>query len=808
MPTALTQNITQTETGIKVDISGKITEFTGDAIGMSNPKTNIIKLEQEGTVCTLNTSSVLNTFDIDDNLMEWQGEAASAIMEKIRSFFPNVGSDTPTPIAATIARDDFNFNISYPGFAQDDNGTIFKQGAYYLITGITNPFNSRVDVILQCVETTQAGEWAKFAIEGKAAFLNADFQGIGDYSALGNPIKNGIWRAADEGAYVGDSVVIWNNNHYTVTSPIALNGNSPDNNNDGYVLRSKSEINFGHILEWDKIIYDFANDSILWRMDKRNNKINNSSLATWDWGNDGSHDFVQENANVSASALNNRGVISGKMNGISGELHIDNNGPEFIFVDVENSSIIGDNNSNQVKIYAKDSTVLFNNNSGVITGKFEDGANWNFDSNTEDWMNMDATNGGQGFIAFPDGLGGKGGDKSKYLRNELLGDWQDIKVANNLPKGQFVFIYNEAPGETGTDLGIRIFCETKNKFALQASGGFLNPDYQGVGDYSGAENVSGVGDLGITRGVWQSANEGDYGLGDIVIWSGLHYQVISVVDFPVGPTPPPDSTGNYTLLPKSAPNVGYIEEWDAIEYDFDNNWIQSREDKRGNKVKCAFTINDEILGYNPLALFQWGNYKVQGNSVNESLLSCINNTNEVRLNDVSGGAFVFCEGNLNVFTENIINNSTITQNENPFSISNCTFFRVAADFTNATKDYDSKALSPYLSTFDAIISCDTNLVANVLNVPDYLGIIYLDSTNASETIKEFSTHPTFERTFSTVGDSETFSTVVFNNTGTPGMIFPSPSTSATIKIGGSDFIKLLLAPVGGNVLIQTASEQY
>lgn len=403
--------------------------------------------------------------------------------------------------------------------------------------------------------------------------------------------------------------------------------------------------------------------------------------------------------------------------------------------------------------------------------------------------------------------------------------WLNKLNAGNLPKGQFIFINNKQTA-IPTDLGIRIFVENKNKFALRASGGFLNPDYQNIGNYSGVAGYIGVfnsneDDLGslnlgdiifnsfinkyvisnginwetdVNAGVWTLEKEQDViaaeSNGRIFIRNGLHYQVIAwnEINF-VGPE---NNTDAYQLLPKSAPNVGYIEEWDDVEYDFDNNWIQSRKDKRGNEVKVDLNTYGS-MNTNPFTAFQWGNNGITANSILNSTLDCLNTSA-----NTDGGRI---KANiLNSIEISIANTSTVYDFEYNSLSWSCTGDLFS--FGNLTRTYSKKTLSPHLSTFDAVINCDTALSGGILTVPDYVGIVILDGTS-NPTISNFTPIVQFERYF-IFTDNNGLSAVIFDNIGS--LKFPSPSTGTTLIAAYQDFIKF--KRVNGNIFIQTASEQY
>ncbi len=663
-----------------------------------------------------------------------------------------------------------------------------------------------------------------------------------NFFVAGNSINNGMGVSANEVTVgtptnVTGNMVIWNNQHYQVIDDTLMDGTNPATNTAAYTVCPKTVANTGYLTEWDIVIFDFTNGVEAWRQDKRNNKINNGSLGTWDWGNDTSKNYRQETYNCTVNGLNNRGGIEGRQIGDGSTVTINNNGfRNVIFIDITSvngvincpnntgtlelhvsgfsSGAQGSNNSGDVKLYINDqSLVSFNNNSGDIYGRYADGANRNYDNNTDDIEFEDCTNGANGSWALSNRFGGKGGAKSKYLQNRgwdtglvfgAIPGWASVKDDENLPKGQFVFINNFGSTPTPTDLGIRIFCETKNRFALRASGGFLNPDYQGVGDYSGVEDVTGHA-YDSTFGIWQAIKENDgIGINIVVIWNGLHYQVID--DGAFDGTAPDINTTAYQVLSKSALNVGYIEEWDAIEYDFDNNWIQSREDKRGNKVGATYANANGNLGTDPIPLFQWGrDGNSMGNMVKEGVLNNLNATGAVQINKVELNSKVDCSTLAGNFQSNIVtkdSNITALLNSGK-SIGDCEFESASATLDPAIS-YQGKTLSPHLSTFDAVIEGSTGIDGGgTLTIPDYIGICTITSSNASETIVDFSTAPTFERVFN-FSNADTLTSLIFNNSSS--LKFPTPSTGTTLAVSLLDFIKFKFD--GNSLFIQTASEQY
>lgn len=379
-----------------------------------------------------------------------------------------------------------------------------------------------------------------------------------------------------------------------------------------------------------------------------------------------------------------------------------------------------------------------------------------------------------------------GGSASPTVIELTYADAQALIVAQTVVPGQSYHITDA----TGTDLGVIVTGVSTTAFSLRGSGGFLNPDYNGVGDYSGVDDVTGIAPAGdpANVGVWQSANEGGYILGTIVIWNGLHYQVINTSTFE-GVSNPAENETAYQLLPKSASNVGYITEWDDVEFDFANNWVQRHICKRGNDVSMSYLSFTTITGDSPFSIFQWGNDNVFGNVVKNSTVSCLNNLGVIRDN---------------ILIDNFFPNLTFGVNG---GIVECDIKMAGSvDFSGVTTAWQGKTLSPHLSTFDAVIDMDAGtIVANVLTIPDYVGTIKLAGNLSPYTISSFSTQPSFERTF--YMDPVTQPSVTFNNDN--DLVFPSPSLSTTFtSVGKADFIKFLFKSDFGGFHFQTASEQY
>ena len=195
-----------------------------------------------------------------------------------------------------------------------------------------------------------------------------------------------------------------------------------------------------------------------------------------------------------------------------------------------------------------------------------------------------------------------GGSSGTFSR-DVYSNWYDAMNNGTLPVGQFIEITDRG------DAGVLLYCSATNSFALEGTGCFMNADYQGIGNYS---TVEGFSDDSNVWGQWIGPTEENAFNGDIFIWSGSHYIVTDRSEF--NGSDPSTNTAAYFNL--TDPSEGYIFEWDVIIYDFVNDNIKWRIDKRGNKISL----------WN--ADFQWGDDKIRsiGMSTYESYITIINNS--------------------------------------------------------------------------------------------------------------------------------------------------------------------------------------
>ena len=160
---------------------------------------------------------------------------------------------------------------------------IFVNGYPFDITD----FKENVPIVVTAISTNE------ISLSGSGIFLNADYQKVGDYSAVTGFVAppQGIWNLVN--TYVIGNVVIWDGVHWV---NITGTNSEPNLSNPDWTFLPKTSTN-GYITEIDIVKYNVATNQITYREDVRNNRVENN-IATyldnenreafwvWQWGND------------------------------------------------------------------------------------------------------------------------------------------------------------------------------------------------------------------------------------------------------------------------------------------------------------------------------------------------------------------------------------------------------------------------------------------------------------------------------------------------------------------------------------------
>ncbi|MEM2138573.1 MAG: hypothetical protein QXM96_00250 [Candidatus Woesearchaeota archaeon] len=232
-------------------------------------------------------------------------------------------------------------------FSQLNNLIISNQiiaGQHYLVT---DAINTDLGIILIGINQNQVTN------HGWSLHLNADYQGVGNYSSVSGFIGTvGIWANDMPPVNIGN-VAIWNNNHYVNLT--GLIGTAPSSDFANWQILPKSITN-GFIFEVCFSTYDINTNSVIYRIDTRNNevrlpRVSESFLVYFPFGNNNFLDNKVYSVNIILNLCNSHCVYT-------------NN----IFINTQIDDSTSRLNSGLVKYnYFKNSTITFNNIKGTIT---------------------------------------------------------------------------------------------------------------------------------------------------------------------------------------------------------------------------------------------------------------------------------------------------------------------------------------------------------------------------------------------------------------------------------------------------------
>lgn len=196
---------------------------------------------------------------------------------------------------------------------------------------------------------------------------------------------------------------------------------------------------------------------------------------------------------------------------------------------------------------------------------------------------------------------------------DTYANFEVMRAAGTLTPNSMIIVTDRC------DLGMQLTV-ADDPTVINAAGiaGWLNCDFQGVGSYTGVLALTGIA-KGTVQGVWYAGLEAGITEGDIVFWNLTHYQLTD--DAAMDGTNPATNTAAYTVLPRATAGMGYITEYDPIGYDWAHDWLQYREDKKGNKYRFDYKTGNDIFEVaNSIPLFQWGNDVAYSNNIENSLV--------------------------------------------------------------------------------------------------------------------------------------------------------------------------------------------
>jgi hypothetical protein len=272
------------------------------------------------------------------------------------------------------------------------------------------------------------------------------------------------------------------------------------------------------------------------------------------------------------------------------------------------------------------------------------------------------------------------------------------------------------------DDGVIIFAASSSELSTDGIGIFLDPDFQGIGEYpSGLYTQLGIWHAGLSPSL----------LTEMCIWNGVHWVYAG------GGNSEPGTDVNWTEFTKAdqiaGSNLGYIRVDDFVTFDFENNAITRRVDKRGNDVRGAYNYQT----------FQWGDNDVSNNTI-IGTVNCLNSVcASIKGNIIENNISL----NLNVlpvdatFDNNYICNSDSLGSSaflvtlNPaFTIFSGNKMHCVAntDFTSSTQSgITGKSLIGSISTFEEQFDLNGGTEIDISGSFSYLGVIQVQDNSLS-----------------------------------------------------------------------------
>jgi len=343
---------------------------------------------------------------------------------------------------------------------------------------------------------------------------------------------------------------------------------------------------------------------------------------------------------------------------------------------------------------------------------------------------------------------GSGGSVS--ITEKTYAEMQTLIAADGLTPGQFYLITDAA----GTDLGFVCMAVTENQITVSGTGGYLNADFQAVGDYSGVEAETGVA-AGTQLGIWRTGFEavtiaytnlsgGNFAAGETITGSvtgataviitddgassltaymtsaGVAFDGSEQLDNGAGVTADQDGAAgsptiaqgdmviwnllhyqltDATLLDGTDPatnTAAYTELAKTVaNVGYVTAWDVSEFDFPQNLIVYRSDLRGNVVrGNTGFSLFQWGNDLCNNNTLDGGQITQINSLGTIQRNTLGKGAGI--SGNTinadNVYQNNSLDNDCGISGNTNISASNNFLFGEAGIFNNTNGSFSGNVL--------------------------------------------------------------------------------------------------------------------
>jgi len=392
---------------------------------------------------------------------------------------------------------------------------------------------------------------------------------------------------------------------------------------------------------------------------------------------------------------------------------------------------------------------------------------------------------------------------------EIVGGGSGGGGITNITWAALLALYNAGTMVAGTfynitdnpqSVGIIVQAVSTSRLSMSASGLFLNPDFQAVGDYSGVLALTGVAFTGVvnlgcynelvSRGtiVYDTEAGGVFSVGDTItqLVSGATGEIVSKnateitfysrngIDFDAvnsignglgvtanvtGSTPPTWLDGNivfwygfhYQIIDKTAydgtdPATNVVAFQVLSKTTSNMGYILVCDDIQYNIVTDSIitrqSSNRNKVGYGYQEWFQWGNNNVADNNFLDGYAFTINQRGYINGSSViNGGTLTANDGFYgSVYNTEFSGGGIMTFDEGG-SVTNCRI-RSQNNFVFAGVNvFTGGVFDSGVSTMRSLPIDITGLAVLNLNGLPYLGIVNVTSTNATESISSFTDCP-------------------------------------------------------------------
>ena len=149
------------------------------------------------------------------------------------------------------------------------------------------------------------------------------------------------------------------------------------------------------------------------------------------------------------------------------------------------------------------------------------------------------------------------------------------------------------------------------------------------GNWSSATSISGETATATVSGFISPS----YAVNDIVIWGGTHWKNL------LGNIGSEVDMFNLDVTNWQKITTNLVVEYDTIEYDYSNDLIIARKDKRGNEISASWLIKYR-WDNSGVKVFKWGDDNTNLNISNQGYFESVNSLGYFNCNNLASGAYI------------------------------------------------------------------------------------------------------------------------------------------------------------------------